>query len=95
MLKFFILPVCSLFFGLAFIGVITWNKAHDLTIVTQALLTTFLLSILEISISFDNAVVNATVLNKMSDVWKKRFLTWGMLIAVFGMRLPNLSSIQK
>lgn len=86
MLKFFILPVFSLLFGLAFIGVISWNKAHDLTIVAQALLTTFLLSILEISISFDNAVVNATVLDKMSDVWKKRFLTWGMLIAVFGMR---------
>lgn len=45
------------------------------------------LSILEISLSFDNAVVNATVLSSMDEVWKKRFLTWGILIAVFGARL--------
>ena len=47
----------------------------------------FVLSILEVSISFDNAVVNATVLKDMTPLWQKRFLTWGMLIAVFGMRL--------
>jgi len=46
-----------------------------------------ILAVLEVSISFDNAVVNATVLKDMSEVWVKRFLTWGMLIAVFGMRL--------
>jgi len=45
------------------------------------------LSILEVSISFDNAVVNATVLKKMTPIWQHRFLTWGILIAVFGMRL--------
>jgi hypothetical protein len=45
------------------------------------------LAVLEISISFDNAVVNATVLKSMTPVWVQRFLTWGMLIAVFGMRL--------
>lgn len=45
------------------------------------------LSVLEISLSFDNAVVNATVLKEMDDVWQKRFLTWGMVIAVFGMRI--------
>lgn len=45
-----------------------------------------LLSIMEISLSFDNAVVNAKVLDKMSKEWQTIFLTWGMLIAVFGMR---------
>ena len=45
------------------------------------------LAILEVSLSFDNAVVNAIKLEKMSPVWQRRFLTWGMLIAVFGMRL--------
>lgn len=45
------------------------------------------LSILEISLSFDNAVVNATVLAEMDDIWQRRFLTWGMVIAVFGMRI--------
>lgn len=86
MLKFFVLPVFSLFSGLALIGVISWNKTYDMNFVVQSLITTFLLSILEISISFDNAVVNATVLDKMTETWKRRFLTWGMLVAVFGMR---------
>lgn len=45
------------------------------------------LSILEVSLSFDNAVVNAAKLEKMSAIWQKRFLTWGIWIAVFGMRL--------
>ncbi len=47
----------------------------------------FVLTILEISLSFDNAVVNATVLERMTPAWQHRFLTWGMVIAVFGMRL--------
>ncbi|MDQ0943784.1 DUF475 domain-containing protein [Streptomyces sp. V1I1] len=46
-----------------------------------------ILSVLEISLSFDNAVVNAGILKKMSAFWQKIFLTIGVLIAVFGMRL--------
>src|SRR5215470_15806583 len=46
-----------------------------------------ILGILEISLSFDNAVVNATVLERMSPFWQRMFLTVGVLIAVFGMRL--------
>ncbi|EKX61247.1 DUF475 domain-containing protein [Streptomyces ipomoeae] len=46
-----------------------------------------ILSILEISLSFDNAVVNAGILKKMNAFWQKIFLTVGILIAVFGMRL--------
>ncbi|EST36379.1 membrane protein [Streptomycetaceae bacterium MP113-05] len=46
-----------------------------------------ILSVLEISLSFDNAVVNAGVLKKMNAFWQKMFLTIGILIAVFGMRL--------
>jgi hypothetical protein len=45
------------------------------------------LGVLETSLSFDNAVVNATVLRDMTPVWRHRFLTWGIAIAVFGMRL--------
>lgn len=44
------------------------------------------LSILEVSLSFDNAVVNAMKLEKMNEKWRRRFLTWGIAIAVFGMR---------
>ena len=46
-----------------------------------------LLGILEISLSFDNAVVNAKVLQRMHPIWQKLFLTIGIIIAVFGMRL--------
>ncbi|TDD29091.1 DUF475 domain-containing protein [Actinomadura sp. KC06] len=45
------------------------------------------LAVLEISLSFDNAVVNAKVLDRMSPFWQKIFLTIGIAIAVFGMRL--------
>nr|WP_272213222.1 DUF475 domain-containing protein [Marinicella sp. W31]MDC2879174.1 DUF475 domain-containing protein [Marinicella sp. W31] len=51
------------------------------------LFITAVLAVLEISLSFDNAVVNANKLKTMSHVWQRRFLTWGILIAVFGMRL--------
>ena len=45
-----------------------------------------ILAILEVSLSFDNAVVNAMKLEKMTNLWRQRFLTWGIAIAVFGMR---------
>lgn len=48
---------------------------------------TIVLGVLEVSLSFDNAIVNAAVLRHMTPIWRQRFLTWGILIAVFGMRL--------
>ena len=48
---------------------------------------TAILAVLEVSLSFDNAVVNATVLVRMSPFWQRIFLTVGVAIAVFGMRL--------
>jgi uncharacterized protein len=53
----------------------------------EGLILCAILGILEISLSFDNAVVNATILERMSAFWQKMFLTIGILIAVFGMRL--------
>jgi hypothetical protein len=64
--------------GLALAGVL-WG-AEGLAIVA-------ILSVLEISLSFDNAVINAGILRKMNAYWQKIFLTVGVLIAVFGMRL--------
>jgi len=52
----------------------------------EALYIVFLLSVLEISLSFDNAVVNAKVLETMDPIWQKRFITYGIPVAVFGMR---------
>jgi len=53
----------------------------------EGLFAVAILMVLEISLSFDNAVVNAGILEKMEPIWQQRFLTWGMLIAVFGMRV--------
>ena len=53
----------------------------------QAFGVVAILSVLEISLSFDNAVINAGILKKMTDFWQKIFLTVGVVIAVFGMRL--------
>ena len=50
------------------------------------LIAAIIISALEVSLSFDNAVINATKLEKMPPVWRRRFLTWGIAIAVFGMR---------
>jgi hypothetical protein len=46
-----------------------------------------ILGVLEISLSFDNAVVNAGILKTMNPFWQKIFLTVGIVIAVVGMRL--------
>lgn len=50
------------------------------------------LAILEVTFSFDNAVVNSRVLVRMSPLWQKLFLTIGIFIAVFVVRfaLPIL-----
>jgi uncharacterized protein len=47
----------------------------------------FVLSVLETSLSFDNAVVNAKILENWNHFWRQLFLWVGLPIAVFGMRL--------
>ena len=64
-----------------------WASTGTLLGTLSLLWIVFVLSILEVSLSFDNAVVNATVLREMDPVWQQRFLTIGILIAVFGMRI--------
>lgn len=73
--------------GLALAAFVGWEYNHTLEGALESLFLAFVLSILEVSISFDNAVVNASVLKKMTPIWQHRFITWGMLIAVFGMRI--------
>lgn len=71
--------------GVVLVGAYIWGGVSALFLVA-------LLAILETTLSFDNAVVNAKVLARMNERWQKRFLTWGILIAVFGTRfvLPIL-----
>jgi hypothetical protein len=64
-----------------------WSQSGSVADTASMLWIIVVLSILEVSLSFDNAVVNASVLKEMDEVWQRRFLTWGMVIAVFGMRI--------
>ena len=64
-----------------------WWGVESTKAVSTVLTLVVILGILEVSLSFDNAVVNASVLKNMDEKWQRYFLTWGILIAVFGMRL--------
>jgi hypothetical protein len=52
----------------------------------EAAWVTLVLLALEISLSFDNAVVNARVLERLTPPQQRFFLTWGLVIPVFGVR---------
>jgi hypothetical protein len=77
-LALFRLPIAVTIIGIAAAGVLGGIQVAGVVAI---------LAVLEISLSFDNAVVNATVLQKMNPYWQRIFLTVGVLIAVFGMRL--------
>lgn len=62
-----------------------WSESGNLAGMVRVLWIVMVLAVLEVSLSFDNAVVNATVLEDMDEVWRQRFLTWGMIFAVYGM----------
>ncbi len=73
--------------GMVAIFWLGWSYSQSFGAAFAFLVIGVVLIILEISLSFDNAIVNANKLRTMSPVWQKRFLTWGILIAVFGMRI--------
>ncbi|MEZ5693026.1 MAG: DUF475 domain-containing protein [Altererythrobacter sp.] len=80
----------SLIFTLVCLGLgawYGWSSTGSITGTLSMLWIVVVLSVLEISLSFDNAVVNASVLKEMDEVWQRRFLTWGIAFAVFGMRI--------
>jgi hypothetical protein len=53
----------------------------------SALLPLLILMIIEVTFSFDNAVINAKILKKLSPLWQQLFLSIGIIVAIFGMRL--------
>lgn len=73
--------------GMALSAWLGWATHGTLAGTLAFLMIGVVLAALEISLSFDNAIVNAQRLKDMSPVWQRRFLTWGILIAVFGMRI--------
>jgi hypothetical protein len=73
--------------ALALAGLIGFNQSGHIEGALQFLFLAMVLGVMETSLSLDNAVVNASILKDMPPVWQRRFLTWGILIAVFGMRI--------
>jgi len=75
------------FLGLVLGACLGWGITHTWTGALSTVFIVAVLAILEVSLSFDNAVVNAVVLKTMTPLWRHRFITWGIAIAVFGMRI--------
>ncbi|MEZ5911448.1 MAG: DUF475 domain-containing protein [Paracoccaceae bacterium] len=73
--------------GLVLAAWLGWQTTGTTAGLISFLMIGTVLAVLEISLSFDNAIVNANKLKTMTPVWQRRFLTWGILIAVFGMRI--------
>ncbi len=69
------------------VGVAIWWGATTSMGIATAIFLVIVLGVMEVSLSFDNAVVNASILKEMDERWQQLFLTVGILIAVFGMRL--------
>jgi len=77
-----------LFTAIALVSVSIWGfRQGGFMGFLTALLFTVILIVMEVSLSFDNAVVNASILKEWDEYWKKIFLTVGIFVAVFGMRL--------
>ncbi|GHG20211.1 MULTISPECIES: DUF475 domain-containing protein [Paracoccus] len=80
-------PLITTVAGVALAGWLGYRFTGSTTGLLSFLMIAIVLAVLEISLSFDNAIVNANKLKEMTPVWQRRFLTWGILIAVFGMRI--------
>lgn len=80
-------PLLVTVVGLGLSGWLGWATEGDVSGIVSFLIVGAVLAALEIALSFDNAIVNANKLEEMTPLWQRRFLTWGILIAVFGMRI--------
>ncbi len=81
------LALISTVVGLALGAWLGWHTTGTIGGTASIFFIVAVLAVLEISLSFDNAIVNANKLKNMTPKWQRRFLTWGILIAVFGMRI--------
>ena len=79
-LRYLLFPLACCAAGLAI--VLGWQGL-------SAAWITLVLLVLEVSLSFDNAVVNARVLEKLTPGQQRFFLTWGLVIPVFGVRFAG------
>ncbi|AGA64974.1 Integral membrane protein [Liberibacter crescens BT-1] len=79
----FVITIVGIFLSIC----IGWKTTGTIFGAGKTLLICSFLAIMEISLSFDNAILNSKKLKGISPVWQERFLTWGIIIAVFGMRI--------
>ena len=80
-MKYFRFSFIVTVFGL--IGAAFWGfQQGGITIALNMIFLVAILAIMEVSLSFDNAVVNASILKTWDEYWKKLFLTVGILVAV-------------
>lgn len=86
-MKFYKWPTFSLVFALVVGAWVGYAEGGSFQAALSAFLSVAILCVLEISLSFDNAVLNAKKLQDMEPKWRDWFVRYGMLIAVFGFRL--------
>ena len=84
---YFKLSILFTVLSLAAAAALGYEYGRSFSAVLSTIFVVAVLAVLEVSLSFDNAVVNAKVLMSMSPVWRRRFITWGVVVAVFGMRV--------
>lgn len=84
--KYFLLDIIVSIISLIF-AFIYWYSLWGINSAFGTLFVVSVLAILEISLSFDNAIVNVNVLKGLKKKRRQRFLTRWILIAVFWMRI--------
>jgi len=74
-------------FGFSIIATVAILAGVSFGVGVGALVITLILAVVELTFSFDNAIINAKVLGKLSKFWQMIFLSVGIIIAIFGMRV--------
>lgn len=87
MLRHFGLSIYFTIFALVTAAVVGYAETGLWQAALQGLFLAAVLGVMETSLSLDNAIVNSKILETMDARWRRRFLTWGILVAVFGMRV--------
>lgn len=85
-MKYFRVSFFITFLSIALVCYLGFLKNGFTGALNMVVLTSILI-LMEVSLSFDNAIVNASILKNWDIFWKRIFLTIGIFIAVFGMRL--------
>jgi hypothetical protein len=75
MIKYFKWAMLTTALGLVLTFWLGWATFGNMKGAVSFLLIGAVLAVLEISLSFDNAIVNANILQRMQPIWQKRFLT--------------------